>query len=377
MNAVLALNCGSSSLKFGLFDFNGEDASAIALGEAEEIGRSESNFWLLRAGEHAKQEERITLTDHSAALAHALDALRGLGAPQIQAIGHRFVHGGPRLRRHVRLTREVLEELRGAVDYAPLHLPAALAVVDAVEQRMPRIPQVACLDTAFHSTMPDVARTFALPEDVRRRGVERYGFHGLSVESILAQLQPVPVRLIVAHLGNGASITAVRNGQSIDNSMGLTPSGGVMMGTRCGDIDPGVLTYLMSHGYDSTETLEQIFDHRSGLLGISGETSDVRTLLAARKENPRADLALRLFCYSVQKTIAAMAAALGGVDAIVFTGGIGEHAVEVREQITAGVAFLGKHDVIVLPAEEELQIGRITANLTGKEVSGAAKTLEG
>ncbi len=168
------------------------------------------------------------------------------------------------------MTPQVLDQLRAAVDYAPLHLPAALAVLESMQQKLPEASQVVCLDTTFHRNMPDVSKTFALPADVRANGVERYGFHGLSLESVVAQLDPVPERLVVAHLGNGASITAIRNGISIDTSMGLTPTGGVMMGTRCGDLDPGVVIYLARHGYANPEQLEALFDHRSGLLGRIG-----------------------------------------------------------------------------------------------------------
>ena len=360
---ILALNCGSSSLKFGLYGCDTDTARLICEGEAEEIGKSTSSFWFKTSEEAEKRTERVGLQDHASALKRALENIKQCEAPSPKAIGHRFVHGGPQIRVHQRVTPAVLGELRLAVDYAPLHVPAALAVLEAMQQITPDIPEIVCLDTAFHSTMPDVAKTFALPEDVRRLGVERYGFHGVSLESILAQLQHPPERLVVAHLGNGASITAIRNGKSVDTTMGLTPTGGVMMGTRCGDLDPGALIYLMRHGYESAEALEELFDHRSGLLGVSGMTSDVRDLLSARKKDASADLALRMFCYQVQKAISAIAAALGGVDTLVFTGGIGEHAAEVREDISSRLEFLGGFQILVLPAQEDLQIARITAKL--------------
>ncbi len=257
----------------------------------------------------------------------------------------------------------ILEKLREAISFAPLHVPPALAVLDAMQQRLPYTPQVVCLDTAFHRTMPDVSKTFALPNEVRQMGIERYGFHGLSLESILAQLAPMPRRLVVAHLGNGASITAIREGQSIDTTMGLTPTGGVMMGTRCGDLDPGVMLFLMRDGFTSVEKLETLVDRRSGLRGISGKSSDVRELLNLREQDPDVDLALRMFCYQARKAIAAMAAALGGLDALVFTGGIGEHATELRTEICAGLDFIGEFRTLVLPSQEDLQIATITANL--------------
>jgi acetate kinase len=341
---VLALNCGSSSLKFGVYSIDKEIA-LVREGEAEEIGHSGS------------------APDHATALRQALESLEVAGCKEFSAVGHRLVHGGPHLRDHARLSSGVAQQLQAAVEFAPLHLPAALSVIDAIQNKLPTTPQIICLDTAFHRHMPDVAKTLALPAEVRAMGVERFGFHGLSLESILAQLDSIPERLVVAHLGNGSSITAIRNGQSIDTSMGLTPTGGVMMGTRCGDLDPGALLYLMRHSGATADKLEDLVDHQSGLLGISGKSSDVRELLAAREHDAQADLALRMFCYQVRKTIASMAAALGGLDAVVFTGGIGEHAHPLREEICRDLAFLGRFAVNVLPAQEDLQIARLTRQL--------------
>jgi acetate kinase len=269
------------------------------------------------------------------------------------------------LREHKLLDSAVAKELEAAIEFAPLHLPSSLAVLKAAQEKLPGIPQAICLDTAFHRNMPEVSRTYALPEKIRKLGVERYGFHGLSLESIVAQLQSVPERLVVAHLGNGASVTAILKGVSIDTSMGLTPTGGVMMGTRCGDLDPGLVPYLMRHGYAQAEQLEQIFDRESGLLGISGTTRDVRTLLETRAQNKQAALALEMFCYQVRKTIAGMSAALGGAATLVFTGGIGEHASSLREEICAGLKFLSSSelDVRVLPSQEDEQIAKNTVQL--------------
>ncbi len=348
MRIVLALNCGSSSLKFGLYRTDQNSVMPLREGETEEIGTDNL---------------RTTFSSHAVALEFVLSAFDKCGLPKAEAVGHRFVHGGPQLREHCRATPEVLNQLRAAVPFAPLHLPPALSVLDAMRDRLPELEQVVCLDTAFHRTMPDVSKTFALPSRARRMGVERYGFHGLSLESIVAQLDPVPERLIVAHLGNGASITAIRNGQSIDTTMGLTPTGGVMMGTRCGDLDPGVLLYLMRAGFIAPAELEALVDHESGLLGISEKSSDVRELLAAREQNPKADLALRMFCYQVRKAIAAMASSLNGLDALVLTGGIGEHATELRNEICDGLRFLGPFKIMVLPSQEDLRIATITAGV--------------
>ncbi len=358
---VLTLNCGSSSLKFGVYFSNGEKAQACCEGEAEEIGRERSRFWL-KLGED-RADEQLVLPDHATALDHVLNAVTDCAAPHPGAIGHRFVNGGPKVREHQRITPAVMDELQEAVNYAPLHVPAALSVLEAMQHNLPGVTQVACLDTAFHRNMPEVSSTYALPASIRELGIERYGFHGLSIESILAQMDKIPERLVIAHLGNGSSITAIRNGESIDTTMGLTPTGGVMMGTRSGDLDPGAIVYMMRKGYASPEELEKLLDRQSGLLGVSGITSDVRELLDSRKETPLADLALRMFCYQVRKAIAAMAAALGGLDMLVFTGGIGEHADTLRAEICSGLEFLGNFRTHVFPAQEDLQIAKITARL--------------
>lgn len=351
---MLVLNCGSSSLKFGVYA-----PEVICEGEAEEIGGGAGTFWISR-GAGGRAVEQVSFADHCAALAHILEQL---GDVRYEAVGHRFVHGGPSLRGHARVTPEVMAELNKAVEYAPLHMPSALAVLRGVQEKKPQLPQVVCLDTAFHRHLPAVSRTYALPEKARILGVERYGFHGLSLESIVGQLRPLPRRLVAAHLGNGSSVTAIRDGISIDTSMGLTPTGGVMMGTRCGDLDPGVLIFLLRHGFGGAEELEQLCDHDSGLLGVSGSTSDVRELVKRRATDGRAQLALAMFCYQVRKTIAGMAAALGGVDALVFAGGIGENAAEVRDEIQGGLGFLGNFAVQIVPSREDEQIARITVEL--------------
>lgn len=361
LKPVLALNCGSSSLKFGLYRSQGAHLELLCEGEAEQIGDAGGSFWSKPAGTGESRLEKIKFRDHTEAARHALESLKHYEPPA--AVGHRFVHGGREMGEHQPITPQVFADLQDAVEFAPLHLPSALATVQAVQQELPGVPQVACLDTAFHRRLPDVSKTYALPIEVRGMGVERYGFHGLSLESILEQLRDVPQKLVVAHLGNGSSITAILNGQSVDTSMGMTPTGGVMMGTRCGDLDPGVILYLMRHGYADVEALEKLFDQQAGLLGVSAKSRDVRELLAARGEDRLAKLALAMFCYQVRKTIASMAAAVNGMDALVFTGGIGEHAAELRDEICLGLGFLGNVHTLVLPAQEDLQIARITARI--------------
>jgi acetate kinase len=355
---ILSLNFGSSSLKFGLYSCVDHQFTLLIEGEAEEVGRDAATFWS-RKGDDPKHEKSQPIPDHNAALSMALQTIQ----QHPDAIGQRVVHGGPNLRDHHLLDKETREKLRAAVPFAPLHLPSSLAVIDAVSQQMPAVPQVICLDTAFHKDLPDVAKTLPFSREVRDRGVERYGFHGLSVESIVEQLVDIPERTVVAHLGSGASITALHKGRSIDTSMGMTPTGGIIMGTRSGDVDPGALVYLLHNGTDS-DGLARLVDHESGLKGISERSSDVRELTAARSHDSKCDLALRMFAYSARKTIAAMAAALGGLDLLVFTGGIGQHAEQTREEIRLGLSFLGTFKTKVLPAQEDLQIARITRRLT-------------
>lgn len=341
-SVVLALNSGSSSLKFGLYRLIGSRTEELLSGAAEAIGEANGKF-------HAKDTKGSTVTCETEFIPSQQDALirirnllDGSRMPAPVAIGHRIVHGGPKLRQHCLIDGPVMQQLESAAAFAPLHTPSALSVIRFARQHFAGFPQVACFDTAFHAEMPDVARVLPIPRALQSAGIERYGFHGLSCESILHQLQTsLPRNLIIAHLGNGASVTAVKSGKSIDTSMGLTPSGGVMMGSRSGDLDPGVLVYLMRERKFDAGMLEDLIDHRSGLTGVSGISSDMRNLHDAATSNPRARLAIDMFCYSVRKQIAAMMAVLGGVDLIVFTGGIGENDEEVRVSICAGLSWAG------------------------------------
>jgi acetate kinase len=297
---------------------------------------------------------------------------------------HRIVHGGPKLRQHYLIDDSVLTLLEAATAFAPLHIPAALSVIRFAEEHFPGLPQVACFDTTFHAKMPAVARVLPIARDLQTEGIQRYGFHGLSCESIVRQLgSSLPNHLVIAHLGNGASVTAVKDGTSIDTSMGLTPTGGVIMGTRSGDLDPGVLVYLMREKKFDATMLEELVDHRSGLLGISGVGSDMRQLHDAAAVNADARLAIEMFCYSVRKQVAAMIAVLGGIDLLVFTGGIGENDVEARAEICSGLYWLGpsldearnrsannpindpasRCPVLVLASQEDEQIARHTWTL--------------
>jgi acetate kinase len=378
---VLALNSGSSSLKFGLYRAGPSRTEMLLSGEAESIGSKTAKF-------HAQISRENTLLSETVAISSQRDAIIRIGRvladsklPTPAAIGHRIVHGGPKLRQHCLIDDSVLRQLEAATAFAPLHTPSALSVIRFAQEHFPGLPQVACFDTTFHAELAEVARVLPISKELQLEGIQRYGFHGLSCESIVHQLaNDLPNRLIIAHLGNGASVTAVKGGKSIDTSMGLTPTGGVIMGTRSGDLDPGVLVYLMREKKFDAAMLEELVDHRSGLLGISGVGSDMRRLHEAASSNVNARLAIQMFCYSARKQVAAMIAALDGVDLIVFTGGIGENDGEARAVICGGLSWIGvrldearnwsannpindpasRCPVLVLASQEDEQIARHT-----------------
>jgi acetate kinase len=287
-------------------------------------------------------------SDHDAALQLLLDALRERGFSEIHAAGHRVVHGGPDRTGPARIDSALLDELRARIPLAPLHLPQEVRVIEATTARWPSLPQVACFDTAFHRRMPEIAQRFPLSRRLFDEGVRRYGFHGLSYEYVRQALgNDVQGRVIIAHLGHGSSLVALRDGEPIDTTMGFTPSGGVMMATRSGDLDPGVLLHLLERGGWDGARLARLINHEAGLLGVSGLSADMRRLLELRDSNAHADQAVTMFCRSVRKAIGALATDLGGLDLLVFTGGIGERAPAVRREICQGLEHLG-----VLPGED-------------------------
>jgi acetate kinase len=387
---VLALNSGSSSLKFGLYRVGSARIDRLVSGEAESIGNEGGKFHAEDAGGNVLLSETGSITGPQEAVVR-IGRLLSNTAMQPAAIGHRIVHGGPKLRQHCLIDDTVLTQLEAATAFAPLHIPSALSVIRFAQEHFPGLPQAACFDTTFHAGLPDVARVLPIARELQFEGIQRYGFHGLSCESIVRQLaNDLPRRLVIAHLGNGASVTAINGGKSIDTSMGLTPTGGVIMGTRSGDLDPGVLVYLMREKKFDAAMLEELIDRRSGLLGISGVGSDMRQLREAATSNANARLAIAMFCYSVRKQLAAMIAALDGADLVVFTGGIGENDVEARAAICSGLSWLGvtldqarnrstsnpindsgsRCAVQVLVSREDEQIARHTRKLFARRVSG-------
>lgn len=352
-STILTINAGSSSLKFGLY---GEGPALLFEGEAAGLGHEDATLTLKDADGREVRRERAALADTKAAFQKAAKWLPEFRSSTPTAIGHRVVHGGPHLTQHQRITPQVLEQLKAAEHFAPLHIPPALELIELTEKLFPGVAQFACFDTAFHITLPEVAARFPLPRSLYDEGVRRYGFHGLSYESILQQLgTAAPARLVIAHLGSGASLCAVRDGRSVDTTMGLTPTGGIPMGTRSGDLDPGVLLFLLRTKGLNADALEQMLDRESGLTGLSGGEADMRKLQqAAAAGDAAAMLAIGAFVTAVRKTIAGYVTVLGGLDLLVFTGGIGEHASDIRERVLAGMGW----NATTLPAREDLQIAR-------------------
>jgi acetate kinase len=352
MPTILTINSGSSSLKLGLYRADaGTPPQLLYRGATDAIGKPGGSLAITDAEGKTIHREDASHESQSSAFAHAAQKLQQLSGTHPDAIGYRVVHGGPHLREHCRITPQVLDTLRAATHYAPLHIPGALALIDTASKLYPQVPAFACFDTAFHTTMPPEAYTYAIPARYREQGVQRYGFHGLSYESVVATFgassgaapaAAVPARLVVAHLGNGASLCAIAEGRSVDTSMGLTPTGGIPMGTRTGDLDPGVVLFLARAGHLDSNALESVLNHDSGLAGLSGGISDLRELTAAAdKGSATARQAIAIFCRSIAKTVASYAAVLGGLDCLVFTGGIGEHSALVREQVCRQLGFLG------------------------------------
>ncbi len=392
---LLTINTGSSSLKAALYRLREGATEAPELrAEANRIG-GRGGLRLTDARGETLDERRDDLPDHAAALDALLGRLRDRGLDRddvLAAVGHRIVHGGDRHREPQMLAPGVVADLRSLVPLDPNHLPQAIAAIEAVARAYPAVPQVVCFDTAFHGRMPRVARLYALPRDLAEEGVVRYGFHGLSYEYVMDELRKVDReaydgRVVVAHLGNGASMAAVKEGVGVDTTMGFTPTGGLLMGTRSGDLDPGVVLFLLEQRGLTPPEVADLVNKRAGLLGVSGTTSDMRELLDREANDPRAAEAVELFCYQAKKFLGALAAALGGLDALVFTGGIGEHSATVRGRICEGLGFLGVRldpeanashapvisgddaavSVRVVPTDEDLMVARHTRRLIEQE----------
>ena len=397
MKKILVLNCGSSSIKYALYDMS--DQSVITSGGIEKIGLPDSFITVKLNGEKHKMEKPIA--EHTAGVQWIFEVLtQGEYAvlkslDELNAVGHRMVHGGEKFNKSVLLTPDVMEAFAACNDLAPLHNPANIKGVNAVSALLPNIPQVGVFDTAFHQTMPDYAYMYALPYELYQKyGVRRYGFHGTSHRYVSQRVceflgvKPEGKKIITCHIGNGASIAAVKDGKCVDTSMGLTPLEGLIMGTRSGDIDAGAVTFLMDKLGLDTKGISNLLNKQSGLLGVSEGFSDFRDILAGiANGNDKARLAKDMYCYRIKKYIGEYAAAMGGVDIILFTGGAGENQYEVREGATKGLEFMGiklddaknkacrakeailstddsKVTICCIPTDEELMIALDTLELT-------------
>ena len=358
---ILVINAGSSSLKFGLYAEQDGAEQLLLDGLADDIGRPSSKIVLKDAQGRVLRSESLPLASNRDVLDRAAKWLDELSQGNPCAIGHRVVHGGPRLVAHQRITPAVLGELEACVHFAPLHIPLALDLVEMAGRSYPAVPQFACFDTAFHATIPEAAARFALPRPLFDEGIRRYGFHGLSYESIVQELgEALPGRTVIAHLGNGASLAALKDGRSVDTTMGLTPTGGIPMATRSGDLDPGVLLFLLRVKQLNADSLENLLNNDSGLTALSGGKADMRDLEAAANSGDRhSQLAIEVFCASIRKVVAAYAAVLGGLDMLVFAGGIGEHSATVRGSVCRGLDFLG---IAIDDLSNQLHRSTISAN---------------
>ena len=382
--SILTINGGSSSIKFAMFTAN-DSPQPILRGLIERIGMPDAML-SVRGNDQGEGIKRpIAATDRTTAVAALMDWIDAHeNAGSLIAVGHRIVHGGPNYHEPQRLTPPLLTELRRLTPLDPEHLPEEILLIDAFQQRFPNLAQIACFDTAFHHELPRVARLLPIPRRYEAEGVRRYGFHGLSYEYLLSEIirtdgaSAARGRIILAHLGNGASLAAVRDGKPIDTSMGFTPTSGVMMGTRSGDIDPGLVWCLAQTEGLNAAQFNELINAKSGLLGVSETSADMRDLLRREAYDARAAEAVALFCYQIKKWIGAYTAALGGLDALIFAGGIGEKSPVVRARICAGLGFLGielddaknerdaelisadtaKVKVRVIPTDEEIVIAR-------------------
>jgi acetate kinase len=349
---VLVLNSGSSSIKFSVYEAGNAERRKLHEGAVDGIGTDQGKFWIKDAEGKKLVDQTPALPNRAVAFALVADALHSGDFPAPKAIGHRMVCGGPTVQENQIITPDLIDEMERYTAFAPLHTPIAVYIMRESLRLFPGVPNFVCLDSYFHLTMPEVVKHMPIPEEYSAMGVRRYGAHGISYESIVYQLQPnVPERLIVAHLGNGASISAIRNGKCLDTSMGLTPTGGIISGTRTGDIDPGVLLFILrkiaetaTSASDAADKLETVVSKKSGLVGVSNLSNDMRDLRDAIKTgNSEARLAVDKFTWTIAKWIGSYVAELGGLDLLVFTGGIGENDIDSRAEICAGLGALGIH----------------------------------
>jgi len=396
---ILTINGGSSSIKFALF--RAVDLSVpLTRGMVDRIGLPNSELLVTDTATQQSSRRAVHAPDHRTCVGFITEWLeQQVGIGRLCAVGHRVVHGGMTYSRPERVTPELLAELRRLCPYSPEHLPAEITLIESFRRYDPTLTQIACFDTAFHRDIPRVARLLPIPRRYEKLGIQRYGFHGLSYAFLMRELTRMGApgeaesRVILAHLGNGASMAAVKNGQALDTTMGFTPASGLPMSRRSGDLDPGLVAYLARTEGMTVERFHGMINTESGLLGVSEISSDMRDLLKQERSDPRAAEAVGLFCYQARKWIGALAAALGGVDSLVFSAGIGEHAPAIRARICAGLEFLGivinepaneanqpvisseasRVRVRVIPTDEEREIAESVVRLLGKEIGIAER----
>lgn len=401
---ILVFNSGSSSLKFSFFriesslfdeEIEPQSYTETILNECApkeaylikilfegvvELSESEygNNFHIKNASNETLFESSISMKNHADAVEHIIRFMASFETATPDAIAHRVVHGGPNLIEHCFINDKVVSELALSSAFAPLHNQAALEIIEYTRSNFPNLPHIACFDSAFHANLPDIAKILPIGNNLQSFGIHRYGFHGLSCESIIFQLNNASnlrtaKRLVIAHIGNGVSVTAIKNGKSIDTSMGFTPSSGVMMGTRCGDIDPSILIFLMRERNYDLAAIEKLINHQSGLFGISGYSNDIRKLHEVSTTNPNAQLAIEMFCYAIAKQIGAMITVLNGIDTLVFTGGIGEHDAIIRQKVCNQLSYLR----VVLDIEENNSINNDQIHtISDKDTSCAVQVLK-
>jgi acetate kinase len=396
---ILTINGGSSSIKFALFEA-GESPRQILAGGIERIGLPDASLRVKGLNQADNFSRLVKASNHTVAVGALMDWIEERGVDALTAVGHRVVHGGPRYSQPERITPEMVEELRRLVPFDPDHLPEEILLTEAFHRRFPDLPQVACFDTAFHHDLPRVAQQLPIPRRYEAQGVRRYGFHGLSYAFLIGELarqagaEVAHGKVILAHLGNGASLAAVRDGKPVDTSMGFTPTAGVPMSTRSGDLDPGLVWYLARTEKMSAKQFNAMVNFESGLLGVSETSSDMRDLLDREAHDVRAAEAVAIFCYQIKKWIGSFAAALGGLDTLVFAGGVGENAPIIRARICDGLDFLGieldekrnaanagvissetsRNGVRVIRTDEEWVIARIVCRVLGLTIESETRS---
>lgn len=366
MSSILTFNAGSSSLKIGVFDTK-KSLAALASASIEGIGQKTQTFMSTQLSDVSTSSSNVSCTNHTEAASYALQWLKNIDLIplDVSAVGHRIVHGGALYHSAQLVSQQMLDDIRPLAEIDPEHMPASLATIEKIQESLPNVPHVVCFDTAFYRDLPKVASRLPLPRKYHDLGLRRYGFHGLSYKYLLQEFRSnegvdaANGRIIFAHLGSGASLCATKHGSPVDTTMGFSPAGGIPMSTRSGDIDPSVAWFLHRTAGQSPSQIQKTLSQESGLLGVSGSTSDMRTLLELQQTDQRASEAVELFCYSVAKSIGSLSVTIGGLDSLVFSGGIGERSAEIRQRVCSNLKYLG----VVLDDDRNANSERLISRL--------------